>query len=173
MISRGAREFGNADFRLREVAPADSEMLYRWRMDPGSRFAFRSAEEVPFETHAAFVARYFSPESTDRWFVIEAAGEPVGSIALYAFSADGREAEWGRLVIAPERRRRGHAGRALALLIDHARDLGVATLRCEVLEGNAAAQAAYARAGFHEESRETVSGRVFRRLVRDLSAPRV
>ncbi|HEY7862825.1 MAG TPA: GNAT family N-acetyltransferase [Thermoanaerobaculia bacterium] len=173
MISHGPREAGDASFRLREVVPEDTEMLYRWRMDPASRFAFRSAEEVSLATHQGFVARYFSPENTDRWFVIEAEGDPVGAIALYAISGDGREAEWGRLVIAPERRRRGHAGRALALLIEHARGLGVATLRCEVLEGNAAAQAAYARAGFREESRETVSGRVFRRLVFPMGEPRV
>jgi RimJ/RimL family protein N-acetyltransferase len=156
---------GDAAFRLREVTPADSEMLYLWRMDPGSRFAFRSSEEVPFETHAAFVARYFTPANNDRWFVIEAEGEAVGSISLYAISEDFGQAEWGRLVIAPEYRRRGHAGRALALLIAHARSLGIRTLRCEVLEGNAAAQAAYARAGFREESRDTSGGRVFRRLV--------
>ena len=173
MISSGPREIGESGYRLREVALADSPMLYRWRMDPGSRFAFRSVEEVPFPAHAAFVERYFSPENTDRWFVIEVDGEPVGSIALYGISGDGREAQWGRLVIAPEHRRRGHAGKALDLLIRHAGAIGVRILRCEVLAGNAGAEAAYTRAGFQEESREQDGGRVFRRLVRALEPPRV
>jgi RimJ/RimL family protein N-acetyltransferase len=165
MISSGPREIGEGDFRLREVTPADSEALYRWRMDPESRFAFRSSEPVPFETHTAFVARYFSPENTDRWFVIEAGGEPVGSIAIYAITEDGREAEWGRLVIAPAFRRRGYARRALALLVGHAREIGIRALRCEVLSGNAAAETTYEKAGFREEGRDRQGERVFRRLV--------
>lgn len=170
MISSGPREAGDSAFRLREVVPADSGNLYRWRMDPESRPMFRSAESVPFEAHEAFLARYFRPENRDRWFVIEADGEVVGAVALYAFSPDGSRAEWGRLVVAKPARGRGYGRRALELLIEHARKLGVRRLGCEVVAGNGAAEAIYEACGFVETGREEAEGRLFRYLARELSS---
>lgn len=132
---------------------------------------FRSTEAAPFETHESFLGRYFRPENHDRWFVIEAEGAPVGAIALYGFSEDGSEAEWGRLVVAPEARGRGYGKRALELLVEHARGIGVRLLRCEVLAGNVAAEAIYGELGFVETGREETGGRVFRYLARELSPP--
>ncbi len=168
MIRTGPREIGTPGLRLREVTPADSENLYRWRMDPSSRPMFRSTELVPFEAHEKFFSKYFLPENGDHWFVIEAGGQPVGAICLFAPSADGTEAEWGRLVVAPEERGRGYAKRALELLIEYARRCGLRRLRCEVLGGNAAAEAIYASLGFREIGHEEVSGRCFRYLARTL-----
>ena len=98
MIHQGPREVADGiadDIRLREVTPADAVDLYRWRMEPATRTQFRGVDEVPFAAHQAYLARYFAVANTDRWFVIEAAGEPVGAIALYDLSPDGAEAEWG------------------------------------------------------------------------------
>lgn len=148
MIRSGPRAFGDGEIRLREVTPEDSADLYRWRMEPATRGQFRGTAEVPFAAHEAYLARYFAPENTDRWFIIEAAGEAVGALALYDLSADGRAAEWGRFVIAPEHRGRGWGRRSVALLIAHARALGVRDLSCEVLAGNAVAAGLYGRLGF-------------------------
>ncbi len=169
MISAGPREAGDASFRLREVRPADSGDLYLWRMDPESRLMFRSVEEVSRETHARFLARYFRPLNRDQWFVIEADGHAVGAIALYGLSSDGSEAEWGRLVVAPGSRGNGYGKRALALLVEHAREIGVRSLRCEVVAGNGAAEAIYDALGFRETGREEIEDRTFRYLVRELS----
>ncbi|MFY9552708.1 MAG: GNAT family N-acetyltransferase [Thermoanaerobaculia bacterium] len=168
MISSGPREIGEADFRLREVTPADSQNLYCWRMDPSSRPMFRSTEKVPFEAHASLLARYFSPDNRDRWFVIEADGAPVGAITVHEPPAGSTEAEWGRLVVAPEARGRGYGKRALTLLIEYARRTGLSRLRCEVLVGNAAAETIYRELGFHETGREESEGRVFRYLAMEL-----
>jgi RimJ/RimL family protein N-acetyltransferase len=168
VISSGPREIGDADFRLREVTPADSQNLYRWRMDSSSRPMFRSTEKVPFGAHASLLARYFSPDNLDRWFVIEAHGAPVGAITLHGPSAGGEEAEWGRLVVAPEARGRGYGRRALALLIEDARRIGLSRLRCEVLAGNAAAEAIYGELGFRETGRDETEGRIFRYLAMEL-----
>lgn len=170
MIRNGPLETGEGPVRLREVTREDAADLYRWRMDPSSRGMFLNTQKVPYNAHVAWVERYFQPENTDRWFVIETADHPVGGIALYGFSPDATQAEWGRLVIAPEERTKGYGGRALALLIEHARQIGVKRLTCQVLVGNAAAERLYARAGFVETGQEESSGRVFRYLALELSA---
>jgi len=101
--------------------------------------------------------------------VVEVLGEPVGAIALYGFSADRSEAEWGRLVIDPAKRGRGYGRRALELLVERARELGVRRLRCEVVAGNAPAERIYEALGFVETGREDVGGRLFRYLERELT----
>jgi RimJ/RimL family protein N-acetyltransferase len=131
---------------------------------------FLNTEKVPYEAHAAWVERYFQPGNTDRWFVIETAGRPVGAIALYGLSTDGTEAEWGRFVVAPEERSRGYGGRSLALLIKHARQIGLKRLTCHVLVGNPAAERLYTQAGFVETGQKESSGRDFRYLVLELTA---
>lgn len=169
MIGSGPREATDGVVRLREVAPGDAADLYRWRMDPASRPMFRGTGVVPFETHRAFLDRYFQPDNRDRWFVIEAGGEAVGAIALYDFSADGSEAEWGRFVIAPEHRGRGWGRRSLALLMDYSRGIGVRRLCCEVLAGNAAADGLYRRLGFVETGSHEHDGRRFLELAASLT----
>lgn len=164
MIHGGPRAVTGGEVRLREVTPEDAEALYRWRMDPATRAQFRGADEVPFAAHQAYLARYFHPGNSDRWFVVEAAGEPVGAIALYDLSPDGAEAEWGRFVLSPEHRGRGWGRRSLELLIAHARALGVRRLRCEVLAGNAVAQGLYRRLGFVETGSYEQGGRRFLQL---------
>jgi RimJ/RimL family protein N-acetyltransferase len=165
VIRSGPREVVDGAFRLREVTLDDAEPLYRWRMDDRSRFMFRSTAVVPLETHRAFMERYFQPGNTDRWFVIEDGARAVGTITLYNITPDGAEAEWGRLVVDPEQRGHGYGARALALIIRHARELGVRRLRCEVLEGNQVAAGVYERAGFVTTGVEEHGGRRFVQLV--------
>jgi RimJ/RimL family protein N-acetyltransferase len=172
VIATGPRETGDRDVRLREITLDDAPDLYRWRMDDTSRPMFRSTEPVPYETHLEYVRRYFDPANTDRWFVIEEYGAPVGSIVLYDIDAARGEAQWGRLVIAPELRSRGLASRGLSLLVRHARALGLHRLRCEVLEGNAHADRIYRKAGFQETGTEESGGRRFVQLALDLDASR-
>ncbi len=132
MIQTGPRETGDRDVRLREITMDDAPDLYRWRMDEASRPMFRSTDRVPYETHLEFLRRYFEPGNADRWFVIEEYGAPVGSIVLYNIDAARGEAEWGRLVVAPELRSRGLASRGLSLLVRHARELGAGLVEIDV-----------------------------------------
>jgi RimJ/RimL family protein N-acetyltransferase len=168
LIHAGSREIGDGEVRLREITLADAPELYRWRMDATSRPMFRSTEPVPYETHLDYLRRYLEPGNTDRWFVIEECGAPVGSIVLYDIDAARGEAEWGRLVVAPELRSRGLASRGLTLLVRHARELGLRRLRCEVLAGNAHAEGLYRETGFQETGVEDVGGRRFVQLALDL-----
>jgi RimJ/RimL family protein N-acetyltransferase len=168
VIREGAAEVSDGTVRLREVTRADESDLYRWRMDARARPMFRSREPVPLEAHRAFMDRYFQPGNSDRWFVIEAGGVAVGTITLYNLSADRGQAEWGRLVVDPAHQGRGHARRALSLLIAHARALGVRTLRCEVLEENATAAGLYRAAGFQPTGVESSGPRRFVQLALSL-----
>lgn len=169
MIRSGPREVAGGGVRLREVTPGDAADLYRWRMDPGARSMFRNTGVTPFEAHQAFLSRYFQPDNTDRWFVVEVGGEPAGAIALYDLSADGTEAEWGRFVLAPEHRGRGWGRKSLALLIEYARSIGMRRLRCEVLAGNATAAGLYRRLGFAETGSYEQDGRRFLELSAELT----
>jgi RimJ/RimL family protein N-acetyltransferase len=172
VIHQGPRAVADGEVRLREIAPEDAEALYRWRREPATRVQFRGTAEVPYAAHQAYLARYFHPGNSDRWFVVEAAGEPVGTIALYDLAADGAEAEWGRFVLAPEHRGRGWGRRSLELLIAHARSLGVRRLRCEVLAGNAVAAGLYRRLGFVETGSYEQEGRRFLQLAMALTQGR-
>lgn len=172
MIGAGPREIGDRQVRLREITMEDAPELYRWRMHESSRPMFRSTAAVPYEAHLDYLRRYFDPANTDRWFVIEEFGAPAGSIVLYDIDPEGGEAEWGRLVIAPELRSRGLASRGLALLVRHARELKLKRLRCEVLAGNAHAEKLYRETGFRETGTDDdASGRRFVRLALDLQEP--
>ena len=168
MIHRGPRSLGDERLRLREVTRADAAELHRWRQEPTARQMVGHAGEVPLETHLAFVERYFAADNDDRWFVIEADGEPVGAIALYGLTADGSEAEWGRFVVDPRHRGRGWGRRALDLLVAHARELGLRRLSCEVLVPNPRAESLYRSVGFRPAGERADGGRRFLRLALDL-----
>lgn len=155
---------------LRGITMADAPLLYRWRVDPRSRDYFHTALG-DYGNHAAYVERFLSKPGADEWFMIEAAGIPVGTIALYEVSPERRTAEWGRFLIAPEARSRGYGRRALALLVEHARLRGLLELRCEVLASNAVALALYRRLGFVEAGRERSGGQSLIHLHLPLERP--
>jgi len=168
VIQGGARQVGTGRMTLREIRREDAEALYAWRMDPASRPMFRSTALVPFAEHLERVDAYFRPDNRDRWFVVEVNGRPVGTVSLYDFSPDAAEAEWGRLVITPAERGRGFGGEAFALLLGHARDLGLRRLRSVVLEGNEPSMAIHRRLGFREVEVREEEGRRFVHLALDL-----
>ncbi|HET8645817.1 MAG TPA: GNAT family N-acetyltransferase [Vicinamibacteria bacterium] len=168
MIADGPRELAEGPFRLREVRPEDSPSLYRWRMQEDARPMFLNTDEVPFATHQSYYERYFQPANTDRWFVIEHEGVPVGSIALYGLSPDGSEYEWGRLVVAREHRGHGAAMAAFRLLLRYGRLIGVRRIRSEVLEANERVTAMHDQLGFRRAERREHDGRRFVLFVVDL-----
>jgi RimJ/RimL family protein N-acetyltransferase len=161
VIVDGPRDIARGDFRLREITPGDSEALYRWRMGEDARPMFLNTSVVPFETHQAYLDRYFVPANTDRWFVIEHRGTPVGTLALYALDADGMEYEWGRLVVAPEARGHGAALAAFRLAMEYGRRIGIRSIRSEVLEANTRVTAMHDELGFDRAEIREHDGRRF------------
>jgi RimJ/RimL family protein N-acetyltransferase len=131
---------------------------------------FRNAEIAAFESHQAMIQAHLDSDSADCWFLIEAAGVPVGTVALYNFSHDGRVCEWGRFTIAPEARNKGYGRRALKLLIGYARAIGVTRLMCDVLAINAIAVNLYRDLGFAEIGAYEHAGRSFLTMAANLAA---
>ncbi len=80
---------------------------------------------------------------------VRAGGAAAGYAWLKTFErAFGTEAFLMDFAIYPEHRRQGHGLRALRALEDHVRGLGLETFSLSVQDGNAAARALYAKAGF-------------------------
>lgn len=74
--------------------------------------------------------------------------EKGGLVGLAMLGVRAHRGWIGGFGVAKEHRGRGHSHALCAEAIDRARDLGLAHLQLEVLEGNARAIATYARAGF-------------------------
>ena len=161
MIAGGRTAIADGDFRMREVRPDDSETLYRWRMQKDARPMFLNVDEVPFATHQGYFARYFSPDNTDRWFVIEHQGVPVGTLALYGWGEVEGEWEWGRLVVGAEHRGLGAAMAAFRLLLRYGRAMGARSIRSEVLEANRRVVDMHDELGFRRDERREHDGRSF------------
>ena len=154
---------------LRKIVPDDIETLYRLRMNPATRPMFRDPEIVPRESHRRMISQYFETPSKDCWFMIEARGKVIGTIALYNFADDGRACEWGRFVIEPESRNLGFGRRALTLLLDYSLTAGIQKLHCQVFAGNAAALGLYRDLGFVQTAAHQHNGRDWIDLTADLN----
>ena len=150
----GGRRLTDGVIALREIAAGDIPRLYEWRNDPRTRPMFRDTHPLEFESHCRLVEGYLDHGPRGYWLIVEASDMPVGTISLYHFSADGRECEFGRFIIATEHRGSGYGRRALALLMTFAASLGVNLLTCEVLSSNEAALRLYDSLGFRPSSHD-------------------
>jgi RimJ/RimL family protein N-acetyltransferase len=169
MLTTDAMALTDGVVSLRKVSASDAEVLYHLRMDPLSRPMFRKTSVVPYELHQKVMREYLQSDSRDCWFVITVGLEMVGAVALYNFENEGRTSEWGRFVIAPEARKHGYGRRALRLLMQHARSVGVQTLHCEVLATNFAAAKLYRDLGFEQTGQREYAGRRFLELTATLN----
>lgn len=158
----------NPKVALREITREDSERLYRWRTDPESRFMFRNSTGFSRARHEDFIKQYFESANRDRWFIVQAGGEPVGTVALYDFSPDGKTVEWGRLIITPEARGNGYGRLAFELLLACCRRLGVKRIRACVFEHNKLSLRIHRALDFAETHRESIDGRELIWFARDL-----
>jgi len=81
---------------------------------------------------------------------------PVGYIVLtlgFSFEYHGRDAFIDELYVQPEYRRQGIGKRAMRLVEERARELGVNALHLEVDQGNEPAAELYRRTGYEDHAR--------------------
>lgn len=136
------------------------------------RALFHTSGPSSREQHAAFVERYFSSANDDAWFVIEAEGRAVGSLAFYRRVPPEAGWEAGRIVLDPAMRGLRAlrlARQAIFLLMEYARSAGHAGMPCEVLAGNRVMLSIVRSLGFRETGRGWREGREYLALAADLA----
>lgn len=168
MIHSGPRVLSDGRVTLREIKDSDTENLFLWRSDGSVRGRFHSEGPLDLAGHSDFVAKYFSAENEDCWFVICSDGVDAGAVALYR-SGEGADRSWeaGRIVLSPAfRGLHGFnvARRAILLLQEFARQIGHVAMRCEVLESNRVMLAIVRSVGFEQVGSGKRSGRGFLEL---------
>ena len=140
--------------RLRTLEPADVEWLMRWENAPEHWTV--SGTTAPY-SKAALEALCMGHQDVYtagqlRW-IVEERGKAVGAVDLYEFSALHRRSGIG-ILIAPEHRGQGTAGRALAIALRHAQDvLLLRSLHAQVHDDNGPSLHLFASAGFREVGR--------------------
>ena len=156
---------------LREITTADIPLLFEWRNETETRPLFRDERPLQFDKHTGFIESHLANPHRDYWWIIEAGNEPVGTIALYGFTADRRACEFGRFIIGRSHRGAGYGHRALRLAMSVARSLGVERLSCEVLSSNDLAMGLYSSLGFAVKGVEVTGRRSFVLMENDLNRP--
>jgi UDP-2,4-diacetamido-2,4,6-trideoxy-beta-L-altropyranose hydrolase len=141
---------------LRPVTSADAGITLDWQRDPSTRRHFRNPAAPTRQEHLAWLAARLSDPGCLMSLVLHG-GEPAGVLRLDRLPAGrggGREVS---ILVAPDRRGRGVGAAALALA---PRLVPGERLVAEVLPGNAASLALFARAGYRaaEDGLLTLAG---------------
>ena len=132
----------------RDATESDAELLLDWRNDPQTRVGSRSTEPIAFEQHLTWLRGVLASKSRSL-FVVEADGEPVGTVR---FDRESESGSWEvSITVAPKHRGRGLSGAVLAageriLTQRH----HVASVLAVVHRDNAASAALFQRAGYSE-----------------------
>jgi RimJ/RimL family protein N-acetyltransferase len=131
----------------------DVARVRRWRNE--SRRWFHDSRYVTWPRHLRWWLGYrwrdVGLAMRDRCFVIRYDGQPVGHVAVYDYvsAGDASRIQFGRLVIAPEWRRKGIAEAATRRLVDWVFEwFGVQHIWLTVTADNEAACRLYEKVGF-------------------------
>jgi RimJ/RimL family protein N-acetyltransferase len=145
------------DAILRMLALSDLPSTLAWRNHDESRRWFHSTDTISEDQHRAWFDRYLARDD-DYVFVVDVAGVPVAQTAVYDIA--GGSAEFGRLLVDPNRRGRGLSHRAITLSLRAADELlGLDHLYLEVKPDNTRAIRGYRAAGFAvDRAREGAGG---------------
>jgi len=139
--------------RLRAPEPDDLDFLYQLENDP-EQWAVSDVLPAPVSRHT--LREYLRhthtslAEAGQLRLILEAAGEPVGTLDLYDYSALHQRAGVG-IAVARAARRLGYAEQALQVLLPYARThLRLHQLYCTVSASNEASIKLFAKIGFFQ-----------------------
>lgn len=134
-----------APVTLRRAWAADEERVFAWQRDPATRRYFRHPAPPTRAEHAAWFASVRA-DPARHLMIVEHGGEPAGTLRLDWQGCHGGADRYEiSIAVAAERAGRGIGRAALA----QARDLlPTAAFVAEILPGNAASLALFARAGY-------------------------
>jgi ribosomal protein S18 acetylase RimI-like enzyme len=127
--------------------------------------AFYAHEGIPFDepvARAAMEALLRDPALGRAWLVLD--GSRVGGyVALtlgWSLEFGGRDAFLDEIFLDEALRGRGVGERAIALVVDACRELGVRALHLEVERANSRAQSLYRKQGFADHDRYLMTRRI-------------
>lgn len=160
---------------LSPLAEEDIEYLRQLRNREENRRCFLHDALIEKERQQSWYRNYLDKEGDYMFSVREReTGHICGAVAIYALSQDKREAEFGRLLIDPERAGRGWGYEATRLACRLAfEQLKTESLSLEVFADNERALKIYERAGFVAKREREFQGRVLILMQRKRPAGRV
>lgn len=148
---------GRASVVLRARTDADADVLFRIAAELDTWEERGASSPAPL-TRAAFEARLAQREAegpaADVRFVIDADGDPVGTVSLFAFDHLARHAEVGIALLA-EARGHGVGTEAIRQIVEFAFvRCNLRRLHLQAIASNVGAIRAYEKAGFVVEGRQ-------------------
>lgn len=148
---------------LRDMRPADRDMLRRWRTLPDVARFMLTDGEISADEHARWFAR-IPADPANRYWIITYGGVDVGMACITGIDAANSRCSWGYYIAEAKRRGQGIGSVVWYRLLQYVfGSLGLEKLCSEVLAGNTAVIAMHRSFGFREEGR-------FRRHVRKAGA---
>jgi ribosomal protein S18 acetylase RimI-like enzyme len=143
---------------FQRASPDDAEALLPMMKD------FYAEEGYPFdlETARAALLPLLQDDSKGRVWVIRDNGTAVGYAVLalgWSLEYRGRDAFVDEIYVVPSHRRRGLGRRALAIVDEACREIGVRALHLEVEKDNDRARDLYRTHGFADHDRVLMSKR--------------
>jgi len=136
---------------LRDTTENDRDLIRRWRNQSDVAEWMYTDHEIGAAEHAAWLTRHLA-SATDRSWIIEWDGTPVGSVNLAAIDAEQRRCEWGIYLAESRARGTGAADGAAFVSLDQAfGPLALDRVDCAAMAGNERAIGVYERMGFRRE----------------------
>ncbi|HMH50535.1 MAG TPA: GNAT family N-acetyltransferase [Candidatus Acidoferrum sp.] len=134
---------------LRSLSDADTDLILRWRGDPGVAAQLFSEGPPSRAEHQAFLERLRETDERLEFAIVLEGGTPVGTVGLSHIDRKGGNAEYGILIGEESARGKGIARAASDVMLDHAFNvLGLHRVSLRVFADNHAAIALYRRLGF-------------------------
>ena len=132
---------------LRQPEPGDAPTLLRWRSDPenGRLLMWRTSARTSGDVDAWIARRTGDPQGS--FAIVARREQPIGFVQLTRIDRVDGHAYLG-LLIDPDRRCQGAASRALLLMEERARVMGLRKLMLEVLGHNAQALRFWSKRGY-------------------------
>ena len=136
--------------RLDQASGADRHAILAIRNEPGVRRNMYTADPIPPDRHAAWLAATLADPAVD-YFIAALDGAPVGALAFSRIDRTHARADWA-FYLSEGVQGRG-LGRAMeAAALRHAfTELALEKLNCEVIASNAAVVRLHERNGFRHE----------------------
>lgn len=134
---------------LRPLSADDIETVRQWRNRDDVRRWFTNSAPISAEEQQRWFARQDAQPGDFVWIIESPGADMLGIVSVYGLDSVRREAEFGRIIAAPDARGAGHMFSACRTILRHCfDDLELKALRLEVMQDNSAALRLYRQCGF-------------------------